>query len=218
MNNEKIAPVKSYVNVADNKSLIYKENKNRSGIYLWNNLITSKSYIGSSVNLKKRIADYLSLQNLNIQLIRNRSLIYSAILKYGIEKFQLHILEYCDKDILLKREQYYIDTLKPKYNLLTVTVSRLGVKHTKESIKKISESKKYCVSSFLGKNHTSESKLEISNRNSKYVKVIDTYKNTETIFLGAKKVCEYLKIKKSWLAYSKKYKVHIRKRYLVENL
>ena len=34
MNNEKIAPVKSYVNVADNKSLIYKENKNRSGIYL----------------------------------------------------------------------------------------------------------------------------------------------------------------------------------------
>jgi NUMOD1 domain len=32
----------------------------------------------------------------------------------------LEILEYCDINNLLKREQYYLDNLKPEYNVLKI--------------------------------------------------------------------------------------------------
>lgn len=59
-----------------------------------------------------------------------RSIIYSAILKQGYDHFILYILEYCYIDILIKREQYYINLLKPEYNILKVANSRIGSKHT----------------------------------------------------------------------------------------
>ena len=42
-----------------------------------------------------------------------------ALIKYDYVNFRLDILEYCEnsKDKLLEREQYYIDTLKPIYNI-----------------------------------------------------------------------------------------------------
>ena len=36
-----------------------------------------------------------------------------ALLKYGFSKFRLEILEYSDKDNVIKREQYYRDLFKP---------------------------------------------------------------------------------------------------------
>jgi len=47
---------KLYINVIIDKKLIYKELKNQSGIYLKN--ITGDQYIGSGINLQKRIAAY----------------------------------------------------------------------------------------------------------------------------------------------------------------
>ncbi len=41
------------------------------------------------------------------------SLIYSAIVKYGLKNFQLEILEYCAAENAISREQYYLDLLKP---------------------------------------------------------------------------------------------------------
>jgi hypothetical protein len=62
----------------------------------------------------------------------------------------LEILEYCDeKELLLKREQYYLDNLKPQYNIVEIALaaqdawgcfaagSTLGYKHTEESIEKM---------------------------------------------------------------------------------
>jgi len=59
-----IIPVVSYFNADIDKSIIYKENKNKSGIYRWNNLITGKSYIGSSISLSGRFNTYYSLSYL----------------------------------------------------------------------------------------------------------------------------------------------------------
>jgi group I intron endonuclease len=42
-------------------------------------------------------------------------------------------------DGLIEREQYYIDTLNPEYNILKVAGSLFGYKHTIESIQKMSE-------------------------------------------------------------------------------
>jgi group I intron endonuclease len=60
-----------------------------------------------------------------------------ALLKYGFSNFSLEILEYCDYEDLLKREQYYLDTLKPKYNIVKIAGSTIGYKHSEESLKKM---------------------------------------------------------------------------------
>ena len=72
-----------------------------------------------------RFYTYYSAKNL---IIRN-SAIHKALLKYGYSNFSLDILEYCDKADLFAREQYYIDLLKPEYNMLQVAGSSLGYKH-----------------------------------------------------------------------------------------
>ena len=69
-------------------------------------------------------------------------MIYSAILKYGYCNFQLEILEYCTKENAISREQYYIDLLKPEYNLNIIAGSRLGSVNSEESRLKMSNSAK----------------------------------------------------------------------------
>lgn len=59
--------------------------------------------------------------------------IYKAILKYGYSNFTLNILEYCNVSEVILREQYYIDLLKPEYNILPKAGSTLGYKHTEET-------------------------------------------------------------------------------------
>jgi group I intron endonuclease len=138
----KISPIMSYTNTEINKIDILKENNNRSGIYLWHNKITDKLYIGSSVNLSKRLRCYFSIGYLRKVLLKNNSLISTALLKYGYSEFNLHILEYCDKNILINREQHYINLLDPDYNILKTAGSRLGVKYSLETLKKLKNSKK----------------------------------------------------------------------------
>jgi len=59
-------------------------------------------------------------------------------LKYGYSNFSLDILEYCESDILIKREQYYTDLLEPKYNILKVAGTILGFKHSEATKVKMS--------------------------------------------------------------------------------
>jgi group I intron endonuclease len=62
-----------------------------------------------------------------------------ALLKYGYANFSLEILEYCNnKSEVVLREQYYIDLLKPEYNILPTAGSLLGFKHSEETIAKLS--------------------------------------------------------------------------------
>lgn len=50
----------------------------------------------------------------------------------------MEILEYCNgKELLLKREQDYLDNLKPEYNIVETAGSTLGYKHTEESLEKM---------------------------------------------------------------------------------
>lgn len=62
--------------------------------------------------------------------------ICSALLKYGYSNFQLEILEYSTKNKVLIKEQYYLDLLKPVYNVLTTAGSSLGYIHSPETIAK----------------------------------------------------------------------------------
>jgi hypothetical protein len=140
-NNINIIPVVSYSNTDKYKHIIYKENKNKSGIYRWNNLVTGSSYVGSALNLTNRLSNYFSPVFLKRSVLRGKSIIYNSLLKYGYCNFSLDIIEYCESSILIKREQYYIDTLNPEYNILKRAGSILGYKHTKETLLKFKERK-----------------------------------------------------------------------------
>lgn len=122
-------------NPKSEKAEILNENKGKSGIYLWINNINGKKYVGSAVDLNKRLINYFNLSYLIDRI--DTMIIYKALLTYGFENFTLEILEYCEPSELLKKEQYYLDTLNPEYNILKTAGSRLGAKHTKEALAKI---------------------------------------------------------------------------------
>jgi len=47
-------PIKIYPNAEGDKATILNDNQNKSGIYMFKNLINCKRYIGSSSNLRIR--------------------------------------------------------------------------------------------------------------------------------------------------------------------
>ena len=122
-----ILPLVVYSNVDKQKESIVKENINKSGVYKWINNTNGNSYVGSSVNLSKRLLEYL---NTNYLLRHKNMSINKALLKYGYSDFSLLILEYCEPDLCIEREQYYINLYKPEYNILKLAGSSLGYTHT----------------------------------------------------------------------------------------
>ena len=115
-NNINIIPKVTYNNADIHKFIIYEENRNKSGVYRWVNKINGKSYVGSSKSLSNRFSLYYSLNSLKKE-VKGSIIIRRALLKYGCSNFSLDILEYCESDVLITREQYYIDLLKPEYNI-----------------------------------------------------------------------------------------------------
>lgn len=128
--------VKIYTKIDSQRETNLKHNKNKSGIYKWINNQAGKFYIGSSVNLSKRLLFYLSY--ISMARHKGRSIIYSALLKYGDKNFTLEIIEYCDPKETIAREQYYINTLGPEYNILNIANTYhgffFGKKHTEKSL------------------------------------------------------------------------------------
>lgn len=133
-----LSPVKTYINPNVHKLQILKENKGKSGVYRWVNLVNGKSYVGSSVNLGRRMRSYFSILNLNAEIRRSKSIIYRSLVKYGYSNFSLEILEYCEPSAVVLREQHYFDLLKPDYNILKIAASSFGLRHSKETKAKIS--------------------------------------------------------------------------------
>lgn len=149
-----ILPVIQYSNAGDLKLNIIQQTRGKSGVYRWKILINGKSYVGSSVNLSRRLKSYFNDNYLKLSSAKTM-LINKALLKYGYPKFKLEILEFCGKLDVLVREQYYINILQPEYNILKTALSMLGYKHKEETRLKMSASKK-------GFKHTEETKAKIS--------------------------------------------------------
>ncbi len=70
--------------------------------------------------------------------------------KYGIDNFEFIVIETCTKSKLIEREQFYIDTLNPSYNLRKFAESNLGHKWTEEQKQRHSEVHKGIPSSRKG--------------------------------------------------------------------
>lgn len=128
--NISINPVITYNNADLDKSIIIEDNRNKVGVYRWVNVINNKTYVGSSTNLSERFLDYFQSR----VLLKNKTPIHNALLKYGYSNFRLEILEYCIREEAISREQYYFDLLKPDYNILKIAGSSLGYKHREDTI------------------------------------------------------------------------------------
>ena len=75
-----------------------------AGVYSIICNITGAIYIGSSINIGNRLVDHLVDNNTNEHL-------QNAIAKYGLENFTFAVVEFCDLEVLLQREQHYLDIL-----------------------------------------------------------------------------------------------------------
>ena len=99
-----------------------------SGVYRIRNIINDKIYIGSASVFKDRKHTHFSL----LRRDKHHSIVLQrAYKKYGKDKFVFEIVEKCDKNVLLEREQYYMDTLNPEYNCSKIAGRTIGVKSSR---------------------------------------------------------------------------------------
>lgn len=106
-----------------------------SGIYKILNKINDKFYIGSAVDLPKRWREHQ--RKLNEKTHKNAHL-QAAWDKYWNTSFEFVILEICSKDMLIEREQFWINATNCcdrsiGYNLNPTAGNMLGFKHSEET-------------------------------------------------------------------------------------
>ena len=77
-----------------------------TGIYKLTNLTNQKVYIGQAANLADRWKDHIKA-GLGIDTPNN--MLYTAMMKDGVENFTFEVLEECERGSLNDREKYYID-------------------------------------------------------------------------------------------------------------
>ena len=124
-----------------------------SGIYCILNKINGKCYIGSSSdNFSRRWSIHRHQLNKNTHANLH---LQSSWNKYGAENFDFSVLEIVEPKSCLIREQFYIDNIRPEYNILKKAGSPLGYRHSEDSKNKRSIS-------LLGHIHSQETKDKIS--------------------------------------------------------
>jgi len=156
-NGSSFIPVIVYNNADTEKLRILTDNKGLAGIYMWTHLESGKRYVGSSTDLSRRFRRYYSISHLTRY---NSMLINKALLKYGYSNFSLTIIEHLNvanlsntecKNLILEREQFYLNLIQPECNILKFAGSSQGYNHTEKSLIKISNANKGSLNSMFGK-------------------------------------------------------------------
>ena len=115
----------------------------KTGVYEILNTITKERYIGSA----SRIGKSNSLSGFYVRFEKHKSLLKSnkhynihlqrAYNKYGENNFNFNVLSICPPEYCIKLEQWFLDNLKPEYNIRKIADSNKGIKFTPEQKKNI---------------------------------------------------------------------------------
>lgn len=134
---------------------MFDEYNKVSGIYRITNTLNGKCYIGSAVNLKKRL-----LQHYNYEKGQSNIRLQHSIKKYGLINFIFEVVQLVEeKEKLIECEQVWIDKydFKNLYNIAPTAGTRLGMKHSVEALRKIRKAHEkqskavYKICKFTGK-------------------------------------------------------------------
>lgn len=127
-----------------------------SGIYkIQSKAKPGRIYIGSSVHIDKRWKEHLNSLRKNIH--PNLKMQYHFN-KYGESDFQFSVLIGCEKQDLLRHEQYFLDSCKAWFNISPTAGNNLGIKISDETRERLRIS-------HLGYKWTDEQKRKMSETN-----------------------------------------------------
>jgi len=147
---------------------MYSYLKDKTGVYIIKNTINNKVYVGSAKCLNKRIKDHI--KRLKYKKHEN-SYLQNHYNKY-LNSIYFEVLCFCDLDILIQKEQFYIDLYKSYirkngFNINHIANSRIGSKHSMETKNNFSINRKGKKKSDDTKNNMSEVKKGSNNPKSK---------------------------------------------------
>jgi group I intron endonuclease len=148
--------------------LLSKHFDKRSGIYKISNITNGKIYIGSAVNIYHRINCHIR----DLKKNENSKFLQRAWNKYQHEGFQFEVLEFCNEEDCIKREQHYLDTVlfaqeyissnksdkrfrRLGYNICPIAGSTKHFSHSEETKRKVSQTHK-------GRKQTKEHKEKVA--------------------------------------------------------
>ena len=151
----------------------------KTGIYQIKNKINNKKYIGSTRvtghkfpcrnGFFKRWTTHKNSLNNNSH--RNYHL-QNAWNKYGEQNFEFEILSLCPPEYCFKLEQWFVDNLKPEYNIKLIIQGRNSYKWTDEQRKNASIKRKNLKLSETGR---------ISNRDKRRIHPNLKYTSIDTV-------------------------------------
>lgn len=129
--------------------LLSQRKQNFSCIYKISSKKTGRFYVGSAKHFGIRRRNHV------YQLSKNKHhsiILQNHVNKYGMQDIYFEILEVCEwGNLIIEREQYYIDSLNPFFNVLRTASSCMGRIASDETRNKL-------VVSHLGKKQTQETK------------------------------------------------------------
>lgn len=111
---------------------------------------TGRVYIGQSVNIHKRWADYRCLHNCSEQ-----RRLYNSFKKHGVLSHNFEIIEVCTTDIINDREKYYVELLDCVKHGLNIKAGGFGKIHNAETIEKLRQKN-------IGKKMSAKSRAKMS--------------------------------------------------------
>jgi group I intron endonuclease len=140
-----------------------------TGVYSITNTVNGNKYVGSSVNIYRR----WDRHRLELRQRKHKNLILQrAWDKYGEGAFVFDVLRITSALDLIKNEQHFIDSLRPKYNISPTAGNRLGCRHAEETKQKIrmshigltlsDETREKLKNSHIGNRPTDETRAKMS--------------------------------------------------------
>lgn len=149
---------------------------NNSGIYRLFCTVSGKSYVGQSVDVVRRVEGHF--RYLHEGRHYNKHLQYSFNL-HGHGAFLAEVLEYCDRNVLTEREQYWIDYygFEKLYNICSAAGSTAGLKFSDEARQNMSKARKGKKRKPFSDEHKANlSKAKVGNQYAKGLKRSDEYR------------------------------------------